>query len=104
MENSTDQTTQQLMFSLIEIWRSSNLTQQEFCREKDLNYQRFHYWLRKYKVIRGETKSDKAGPSFVKVDLSSMATTGVIELCLPDGRKLIFHPPVDVAFLRGLLW
>jgi hypothetical protein len=41
MENPSDQTTQQLMFSLIEIWRSSNLTQQEFCREKDLNYQRF---------------------------------------------------------------
>lgn len=91
------------MFSLIEIWRSGNLTQQEFCRQKDLDYQRFHYWLKKYKLSRGELKSGKVAPSFVKVDLSSMATTGVIELCLPDGRKLIFHQPVEVGFLRSLL-
>jgi hypothetical protein len=90
------------MFSLIEIWRSSNLTQQEFCREKDLDYQKFHYWLRKYKVSRGELTSSKT-PSFIKVDLPSMATTGAVELCLPDGRKLIFHQPVEVAFLRSLL-
>jgi len=103
MENSTDQTTQQLMFSLIEAWRSGNLTQQEFCREKALDYQKFHYWLRKYKISRGELTISKPESSFVKVDLASTTTTGAVELCLPDGRKLILHQPVGVAFLRSLL-
>ncbi len=103
MENSTDQTTQQLMFSLVELWSSSDLTQLDFCRKKELNYQKFHYWLRKYKVIRREVTSDKVAASFVKVDLPSMVTTGVVELCLPDGRKLIFHQPVEVAVPRSLL-
>lgn len=91
------------MFSLIEVWRASNLTQLDFCREKDIDYQKFHYWLRKYKVSRGEIASGKVASSFIKVDLPSMVTTGVVELCLPDGRKLIFHQPVEVAFLRSLL-
>jgi hypothetical protein len=91
------------MFSLIELWRTSNLTQLDFCKKKDLDYQKFHYWLRKYKVSRGEVTSGKAAPSFVKVDLPSMVTTGAVELYLPDGRKLIFHQRVEVAFLRSLL-
>ena len=103
MENSSDHTTEQLMFSLIEVWRSGNLTQVEFCRQKDLDYQKFHYWLRKYKDSRGEVASSKAAHSFIKVDLPSMVSTGAVELCLPDGRKLIFHQPVEVSFLRSLL-
>src|SRR5690606_16850131 len=48
MESSTDMTTRQLMFSLIEVWKSSGKTQKEFCQEKDLAHHKFYYWLRKY--------------------------------------------------------
>lgn len=33
----TEVTTQQLMFSLIEVWQSGNKSQQEFCKEKDID-------------------------------------------------------------------
>jgi hypothetical protein len=45
---SSDQVLQQLMFSLIKVWRVSGKTQQEFCLEKELNYNDFGYWFRKY--------------------------------------------------------
>jgi len=28
---------------------------------------------------------------------------GGVELVYPDGRKLVFHSPVDASFLRSLL-
>jgi hypothetical protein len=34
VETTTGKTTQQVMFSLIEIWKSSGKTQREFCKEK----------------------------------------------------------------------
>lgn len=44
----TNQTTQQLMFSLIEIWKGSGQSQINFCKEKNIAYHRFHYWFKKY--------------------------------------------------------
>jgi len=43
-----DDTLQQLMFSLIEVWKTSGKTQLEFCKEKDSADHKFHYWFRKY--------------------------------------------------------
>jgi hypothetical protein len=57
---STDTTTQQLMFSLIEIWKGSGKTQQDFCKQKDIAYGKFHYWLRKYNV-QGSTPDGSSG-------------------------------------------
>lgn len=34
-------TTQQLMYSLIEIWKGSGKSQKEFCQEKDIAYHNF---------------------------------------------------------------
>lgn len=98
---AADITKQQLMFSLIEVWKNGSQTQQDFCKEKDLNYQQFQYWLRRYKQT---TEPDSSQPSFTQVKLKpQQVTTGATELVFPDGRKLIFHQPVDVAFLRSLI-
>lgn len=99
---STDTTVQQLMFSLIEVWRASGKTQQEFCQEKDIAYSKFHYWLKRYKEhnLTGDAK-----PGFVpvKVKNQTVVRTGALELVYPDGRRLIFHQDVDPSFLRTLL-
>jgi hypothetical protein len=98
---STDQTTQQLMFSLIEIWKGSGLSQIAFCKEKDIAYHRFHYWFKKYNDLSG---SVSASPSFSQVSVSSLTPTiGTIEVIYPDGRKIIFRQSVEVSFLRTLL-
>lgn len=95
----TDQTTKQLMFSLIEIWKSSGKSQKAFCQEKDLAYHKFHYWFKKYNDQNGESADDSP---FVPLSMKPVASSN-LEVVYPDGRRLIFHQPVDAGFLRVLL-
>lgn len=95
---STDQTTQQLMFSLIEIWKGSGKSQTAFCKEKDIAYHRFHYWFKKY----NDQNASVAQPTISELTLPASGG-GCMEVIYPDGRKVIFHQSVDVGFLRHLL-
>lgn len=97
-----ESTLQQLMFSLIEVWKSSGQTQKVFCQEKDLAYGKFHYWYRRYQQdqVPGEENA------FMAVTVKGKAAdpvTGKMELIWPDGRRLVFHQGVDPLFLRSLL-
>ncbi len=103
MESITGQTLQQLMFSLVEVWKSSEKSQQDFCREKEMEYNKFQYWLRKYRGARVQG-DEKGQPSFVRVKVrETEKVTGSVELVYPDGRKLIFHQAVEASYLRSLL-
>lgn len=99
---STEVTTQQLMFSLIEIWQGSKKSQQEFCKEKDIEYHKFSYWFRKYRAMHSSTGTDTKFFKQIKLKEQNPSSCAV-ELLFPDGRKLVFHQPVDVSFLRALL-
>jgi hypothetical protein len=91
-------TLQQLMFSLVEVWKTSGKTQMEFCKEKDIAYHKFHYWFRKY----NNQDSEPLPGSFRRIN-AQPARSGFMELIYPDGRKLVFNQPVDAGFLRSLL-
>lgn len=97
---AADITKQQLMFSLIEIWKKGEQSQQDFCKEKDLDYNQFQYWLRRYKQLNSPGESISG---FTQIKVKSPVSNGSMELVFPDGRKLIFHQPVDAAFVRSLL-
>jgi hypothetical protein len=97
---SADMTTQQLMFSLIEVWKSSGKTQKAFCQEKDLAYHKFHYWFKKY---NGQSQSASDEPPFLSISMPPASGSSKLELVYPDGRRLIFHERVDAGFLRALL-
>jgi len=99
---STTGTLQQVMFSLIEIWKTSGKTQLEFCKEKDVTYPKFHYWLRKYNQ-QDQLPAGTSGFRRVVVGQQDGLRAGGVELVYPDGRKLVFHSPVDASFLRSLL-
>ena len=104
MESASEQSLQQLMFSLIEVWKSCGKSQQEFCREKDLDYNKFQYWLRKYKRSNLETGLPVRRHKFTRIKIESQpAEKGLIELIFPDGRRLIFHHPVEASFVRSML-
>ena len=92
--------TQQLMFSLIEVWKSSGKTQKEFCQEKDLAYHKFHYWFKRYK---GQTCQAPDESAFVSVSMQPSLNASKLEVVYPDGRRLIFHQGVEASFLRTLL-
>ena len=61
-------TKQQLMVSLIEVWKKGDQTQQEFCKEKELDYQQFQYWLRRYKQT---VEPGSSQTSFTQVKIKS---------------------------------
>ncbi len=99
---STDLTLQQLMFSLIEVWKGSGKTQRDFCKEKEIAYSKFQYWLRKYNE---DQPGGNESPGFVAIPVRRQPDerAASLELVYPDGRRLIFHQDVDPSFLRALL-
>lgn len=100
---ASDLTKQQLMFSLIEIWKQGEKSQQEFCREKELDYHQFQYWFRKHRALYSEMKTDSKFFKQIKLEAPAKLNTSAVELVFPDGRRLIFNQPVEAAFLRSLL-
>jgi hypothetical protein len=98
----TGSTLSQLMFSLIEVWKSSGQSQKDFCREKDLALSKFQYWYKKY-----QQSGQPDGDPFMAVTVRKPGTRpvgpGSMEIYWPDGRRLIFHQEVEVSFLRALL-
>ena len=91
---------QQEMFSVIECWKDSGQSQQQFCKSKGLAYSGFHYWYKKY---RREQNTQASSP-FVPVHIQNAPSNSPIaELILPDGRRLNFYQSVEASFLRMLL-
>lgn len=92
------------MFSMIENWQSSGMTQLSFCKEQQIAYGKFHYWLKRY----GERhQEESAGEAFLPVKIKRALTPPcgpvVMELVLQDGRRLNFYQAVDASYLRVLL-
>jgi hypothetical protein len=97
--------TQQQMFSMIESWQQSGLTQKAYCEQHSIPYHVFHYW---YKDIQS-SEDKKAG--FIVLQLKPpssaapiIAAAGVYtEIVLVDGRRLLFHQPVSADYLKALI-
>lgn len=89
---------QQQMFSYIDQWRQSGLTQKAFCQQVKLSYHIFHYWYKRYR-----TADSKPASSFIKLGICATSAMSHAELLLPDGRRLLFHQPVGVDYLKALI-
>ena len=102
MQVSTTTVQREQMFSFIEQWQASGISQQAFCREHGVTYHSFHYW---YKVYREHQGGGAAGkPAFVPLHLDRPAgDRPVLELHLPGGQRLVFHHQPTVDFLKALL-
>jgi hypothetical protein len=88
------------MFSLIEVWKKSGMRQKDFCAEKDIALPKFQYWMKKY-TLQHEATGDFTP---VKLTGSGVASpAGAMEIHWPDGRRLVFHTPVEASFLKALL-
>jgi hypothetical protein len=98
--DQTDSTLSQLMFSLIEVWKKSGMRQKDFCAEKDIALPKFQYWMKKY-TLQHESTGD-----FTPVKLTGSGNTSApsrLEILWPDGKRVIFHTPVEASFLKALL-
>jgi hypothetical protein len=92
---------QQRMFKELTCWQQSGLTHKDWCEKNKLAYGAFHYWYRRYRAEEPCAYKDHVGDRFVPLMIdSSQASTGWCELLLNDGKKLVFHEPVNAEFLK----
>lgn len=103
---------QQKMVSLIEQWKTSGLSQKAFCLQHEVRYYVFHYWYKRYRDAQRQdtlesVAAQNASSSFIALqinpDRSSLPTASHAELIYPDGRRLLFHQPVDACFLKTII-
>ncbi|MCJ7450015.1 MAG: hypothetical protein MUO72_20265 [Bacteroidales bacterium] len=84
---------QEEMLSLIEQWQESGKTQQSFCREHDLTFTTFYYWLKRYRSQIDES-------SFLPVEISSGSH---IEIRYPGGVILQLPAATRLSTVKQLL-
>lgn len=99
---------QQKMFALIEHWKTSGLSQKAFCLQHEVRYCVFHYWYKQYREAHPQdpldnTAAHNASPFIALQINSSLPTASNTELIYPDGRRLLFHQPVDAYFLKAII-
>ncbi len=89
------------MFSMIEQWRTSGLTQKAFCEQRSIRYYVFHYWYKRYKMQQSGVE-DNAG-SFVKLQVAKPSSAAPVEINFPGGIRILFHEPVSSNYLKALV-
>ena len=89
----------QQMFTHIEQWKQSNLTQKSYCEQHNIAYQSFHYWYKRYK----NNNPTNSSASFVQLQVQAQNVQPHVELLLSDGRRIVFHQPVSSEFLKALI-
>jgi hypothetical protein len=94
--------------TLIQNWRDSNLSRKEFCKQHDVALSAFQYWLGKVGKDAAAVEGDGKATGFVPVSVKGAGSilngrSVLLELILPDGRRINFYECVDAQFLRALL-
>lgn len=98
MQSKEKEAVQQQMFDYINQWQQSGLTQKAFCLQVNLAYHIFHYWYKRYRITESKPAS-----SFIKLRVSTPSISSHTELVLPDGKRLLFHQPVSIDYLKALI-
>ena len=93
--------TREQMWKTIADWRNSGLSQKQFCEQNNLRYHAFHYWYKRYRNT--EAASGVEVGNFVPVTVNAGSVTSYVEVQLADGKKILFHQPVSVDYLKMLI-
>lgn len=78
---------------VINEWKNSQLPQQRFCEERQINFNQFKNWRYQLKRSTRDNKFSNFIPITVASDMVSEEhkLNGIIELHLTDGKKLILR-------------
>jgi hypothetical protein len=97
-----NQELQTTMKCQVEAWKTSGLTQIAYCREHDIVFSKFNYWVRKL------YPAPEPARGFVKIKVKGerlpVSNALVMELVLPGGARLNFYHPVDPDYLKRILY
>jgi hypothetical protein len=91
------------MFSLIETWRQSGLSQKAFCEQHQIVLHVFYYWYKCYRIQK-EVSSGKPAKRFIELHSHSATSPEVgIEVLLACGHRILFHQPVVASFIKAII-
>jgi len=85
------------MFSLVDKWKTSDTTQQQFCADHDLKLSTFAYWVAKHK----QTGSGKPAGGFIGVDVSGLAESPPVRIAYPNG--VVVSCPANLVLIGQLI-
>ncbi len=91
------------MFLLITSWQQSRLSQKAFCQQNNLRYHVFHYWYKCFRDAQLPAKEQGFVTLSLKTPPSVNSSCAAVELLLTDGRRVIFHEPVSIDYLKALI-
>ncbi len=85
------------MFPMINAWQKSGVSQKAFCKKAGISYSVFHYW---YKCYRDQEKPG----TFIELKAAEpVQTKATIEICFPNGIRVLFHEPVSFELLKSIV-
>jgi hypothetical protein len=86
----------------IENWRNSGLSQQAFCRNRNLSYHKFHYWRKKLAHAL-DNKPQPRSSALVPVTYQSPSPDIGLSVHLPNGISLRGIASDNLALVERLL-
>ena len=90
---------QEKMFLLIREWQNGGLTQNAFFKEKRINFNKFQYWLKKFRSL-----DKKESPAFIPVRIEPPVEEALnLEIVYPNGVVLKVPFRTDLNQIRNLV-
>lgn len=90
------------MFSIIENWQQSGLSQKTFCEEQHIKAHVFYYWYKCYR-IQNNTLVVQPAKRFIELRAPAILPEASIELLLANGHRILFHQPVAASFIKAII-
>jgi hypothetical protein len=97
MRSSTNASKRDEMFSLIQKWKDSSLSQKRFCKEHGQNLGTFLYWIKKY---RTQTSVERS-PTFIPVQFLHQNVQ--LNIRYPNGVVIEIPSTTPVETLKTLI-
>ena len=90
------------MFQLIGEWEQSGESQTSFCKNKNVSFHTFYYWLRRYKDQPPVTPTSK---TFIPVTIpvNEKASGNGIEIHYPNGVRVVLPKNSDLSIVRTFI-
>lgn len=92
----------EVMFSLIEKWRQSGLSQKAFCEAQQIKTPVFYYWYKCYR-IQNNTLVVQPAKGFIELRSDPILPEAAIEVLLACGHRIFFHQPVAASFVKAVI-
>jgi transposase-like protein len=90
------------MFSLIEKYQQSGLSQKAFCEQHQVVPHVFYYWYKCYRT-QNEVTAIEPAKGFIELHSQAAQQAASIEVLLPCGHRIFFHQPVAACFIKAII-